>query len=81
MSHDSVSKGQVDKNQTSDLVLLLDVLIHENENSLFFLASIIAFNCRAYAKKPDDLQLIANHPVFQFEDWFFPTSFKRVAKF
>ena len=68
VSRTSVSKGQVDKNQTSALVLLLDVLIHENENSLFFLASIIAVNCRAYAKKSDDLQLIANHPVFQFED-------------
>ena len=31
---------------------------------LFWVISIIAFNCRAYAKKPDDLQLIANHPVF-----------------
>ncbi|KLA47079.1 hypothetical protein LRB_413 [Ligilactobacillus ruminis] len=68
MSRASVSEGQVDKKQTSALVLLLDVLIHENENSLFFLASILAFNCRAYAKKPDDLQLIANHPVFQFEN-------------
>ena len=38
-------------------------------------------DCPAYAKKPDDLQLIANHPVFQFEIEFFPTSFKRGAKF
>ena len=42
VSRASVSEGQVDKNQTSALVLLLDVLIHENENSLFFFASIIA---------------------------------------
>jgi len=35
---------------------------------LFWVISIIAFNCPAYAKKPDDLQLIANHPIFQFED-------------
>ena len=42
VSRASVSEGQVDKKQTSALVLLLDVLIHENENRLFFLASIIA---------------------------------------
>jgi len=35
---------------------------------LFWVISIIEFNCRAYAKKPDDLLLIANHPVFQFEE-------------
>jgi len=107
VSRASVSEWQVDKNQTSALVLLLNVLIHENENSLFFLASIIAvwlrltlsgtFKCsnahpiysRSHSnlppnffglfpswkaivlhtqKKPDDLQLIANHPVFQFEN-------------
>lgn len=26
-------------------------------------------------KKPDDLQLFANHPVFQFETEFFPSLF------
>ena len=36
VSRASVSEDQVDKNQTSALVLLLNVLIHENENNLFF---------------------------------------------
>jgi len=35
---------------------------------IFWVISIMEGNCRAYAKKPDDLQLIANHPVFKFED-------------
>jgi len=48
---------------------------------LFWVISIMEGDCPAYAKKPDDLHLIANHPVFQFENRFFPTSFKRVAKF
>ena len=45
MSRASVSEGQVDKNQTSALVLLLDVLIHENENSLFFLLPSLRSGC------------------------------------
>lgn len=49
MSRASVSEGQVDKKQTSALVLLLDVLIHENENRLF-LISTMADDCHAYAK-------------------------------
>ena len=28
-------------------------------------------------KTGSDLQLIASHPVFQFEAWFFPGSFYR----
>jgi hypothetical protein len=35
---------------------------------LFWVISIMEGDCPAYAKKPDDLHLIANHPVFQFED-------------
>ena len=45
VSRASVSEGQVDKNQTSALVLLLDVLIHENENSLFFLLPSLRSGC------------------------------------
>ncbi|MGF0105401.1 hypothetical protein [Ligilactobacillus ruminis] len=37
----------------------------------FFLIPIMEGDCHAYAKKPDDLQSIANHPVFQFETEFF----------
>mgnify|MGYP007010863025 CR=1 FL=1 len=29
-------------------------------------------------KKPDDLQLFANHPVFQFEAQFFPASLHHI---
>ena len=36
--------------------------------------SIMEGDCHAYAKKQDDLQLIANHPAFQFETCFFSAS-------
>ena len=49
------------------------VLIHGNENRLFYLfpsyQEIVIHN-----KKPDDLQLIANHPVFYLRH-IFPASF------
>jgi hypothetical protein len=42
---------------------------------LFLVIFIMEGNHPAYAKKPDDLQLIANHPVFQFEASFFLSLF------
>ena len=41
---------------------------------LFWVISIMEGDRPAY-KKPDDLQLIANHPVFQFEASFFEILF------
>ena len=32
-------------------------------------------DCHAYATG-SDLRLIANHPIFQFEAWFFPSLFR-----
>jgi len=40
---------------------------------LFLVISIIA--SIMHAKKPDDLRLTANHPVFHFETWFLPSLF------
>ena len=40
---------------------------------LFWVISIMEGDCHVYAKNGSDLQLIANHPVFQFETEFFQT--------
>ena len=38
---------------------------------LFWAVSIKEGDCHAYEKTGSDLQLMANHPVFQFEASFF----------
>ena len=51
-------------------VLFWNILIHGNKNRLFGLFPSWKENCHAYEKKSDDLQLIANHSFFQFNDYF-----------
>ena len=42
---------------------------------LFWVIFIMEIEGVMHTKKPDDLQLIANHSVFQFETEFFPSLF------
>ncbi|RYS80609.1 hypothetical protein EAI77_02450 [Ligilactobacillus ruminis] len=45
-----------------------------HQSKLYVLLRVISImegDCHAYAKKQDDLQLIANHPVFNLRHSFF----------